>query len=192
MPKPTHREQILAAGLRLFRERGFNATSVQDVTGAAGAPKGSFYNHFGSKEDLGLAALARYQEAASLDAWLADASVPPLDRLRGLFGAMRDDGATDAYACGCLMGSLGAELANTSPALRAAIADGFAAWAAKLAPVVRQGQADGTITRDQDADDLARFMIDAWQGTVLMAKVDRCGDAHARFVAMIFGKLLLP
>src|SRR5262249_47253914 len=50
--KPSHRDLLLDTGLRVLHERGFNATSVQDITEAAGVPKGSFYNHFESKEDL--------------------------------------------------------------------------------------------------------------------------------------------
>jgi TetR/AcrR family transcriptional repressor of nem operon len=55
MAKPNLREEILTAGLATLHGRGFNATSVQDITEAAGVPKGSFYNHFASKEDLGAA-----------------------------------------------------------------------------------------------------------------------------------------
>ena len=51
--KPNVREQLLETGLQVLHERGFNATSVQDITEAAGVPKGSFYNHFESEEDLG-------------------------------------------------------------------------------------------------------------------------------------------
>jgi AcrR family transcriptional regulator len=46
------RERLLEAGVATFRQRGFNGCSVQDITEAAGVPKGSFYNHFESKEDL--------------------------------------------------------------------------------------------------------------------------------------------
>src|SRR5262249_24318548 len=62
VPRPGLREQLLAAGLATFHERGFNATSVQDITDAAGAPKGSFYNHFESKEALAAEAVRRYAE----------------------------------------------------------------------------------------------------------------------------------
>jgi len=60
MSKPNVREQILTTGLALLHGRGFNATSVQDITEAAGVPKGSFYNHFASKEALGLEVVQRY------------------------------------------------------------------------------------------------------------------------------------
>src|SRR5580698_11556667 len=46
------RNVVLNAGSKLFIERGFSACSVQDITDAAGVPKGSFYNHFKSKEAL--------------------------------------------------------------------------------------------------------------------------------------------
>ena len=60
MPKPNLREDILTAGLEALHSRGFNATSVQDITEAAGVPKGSFYNHFASKEELGAAVVEQY------------------------------------------------------------------------------------------------------------------------------------
>ena len=56
------REQILSAGLSTLRRKGFNATSVEDITEAADVPKGSFYNHFESKEALGAAAVLKYRE----------------------------------------------------------------------------------------------------------------------------------
>ena len=52
MSKPNFRDQILTAGLEALHSSGLNATSVQDITEAAGVTKGSFYNHFADKEDL--------------------------------------------------------------------------------------------------------------------------------------------
>lgn len=60
MPKPNVREQLMEAGLRTLHSQGFNGCAVQDITQAAGVPKGSFYNHFESKEALALAALEMF------------------------------------------------------------------------------------------------------------------------------------
>lgn len=46
------RTNIMNAALRLFGERGYHATSLQDVIKAAGCSKGAFYHYFESKEDL--------------------------------------------------------------------------------------------------------------------------------------------
>lgn len=45
-------ERLVSAALRLFAEKGFEGTSVQDVVTAAGVTKGAMYHYFGSKEDL--------------------------------------------------------------------------------------------------------------------------------------------
>jgi TetR/AcrR family transcriptional repressor of nem operon len=50
MPKPSHREKLLEAGFEVVLERGYCGASVRDIVQAAGAPQGSFTNHFTSKE----------------------------------------------------------------------------------------------------------------------------------------------
>lgn len=49
--------RILDAAARLYRERGIEATSVGEVTKAAGMTHGGFYRHFESKDDLTVAAI---------------------------------------------------------------------------------------------------------------------------------------
>jgi AcrR family transcriptional regulator len=46
------RERIVAAAVSLFAERGFDATSVNEVVLRAGVAKGALYQHFASKDDL--------------------------------------------------------------------------------------------------------------------------------------------
>src|SRR5258706_9227225 len=58
------REQILAASLALFRDQGFDQTSMRDIAAAAGISLGSTYYYFPSKEALVYAFYARTQEAA--------------------------------------------------------------------------------------------------------------------------------
>src|SRR5262249_57549135 len=51
------RDAILTAAKRLILIKGYNATSLDDLLGASGVGKGSFYHYFESKEDLGYAIL---------------------------------------------------------------------------------------------------------------------------------------
>lgn len=46
------REQIIRAAARLFREFGFNGTSIEDIAREVNLPKGGIYNHIKSKEEL--------------------------------------------------------------------------------------------------------------------------------------------
>ncbi|WUH94276.1 TetR/AcrR family transcriptional regulator [Streptomyces sp. NBC_00433] len=45
-------ERLLAEATRLFAERGYDRTSVQEIVEAAGVTKGALYHYFGSKDDL--------------------------------------------------------------------------------------------------------------------------------------------
>ena len=45
-------ERLIAAATRLFAEKGYESTSVQEVVAAAGVTKGAMYHYFGSKDDL--------------------------------------------------------------------------------------------------------------------------------------------
>src|SRR5436309_9221830 len=45
-------EEVYAAALRLFREKGYHATSMQDIGAAVGLYKGSLYHYIGGKEEL--------------------------------------------------------------------------------------------------------------------------------------------
>lgn len=49
------RSTLIRIGLKLFAEKGFAATTVDEITAGAGVAKGTFYNYFKTKEDLALA-----------------------------------------------------------------------------------------------------------------------------------------
>ncbi|WP_406424298.1 TetR/AcrR family transcriptional regulator [Streptomyces sp. NBC_00873] len=52
MARASLRENLITAAVEQFHIHGYAAAGVKDITDAAGAPKGSFYNHFESKEAL--------------------------------------------------------------------------------------------------------------------------------------------
>jgi AcrR family transcriptional regulator len=55
--KERTRQRLLAEAQRLFRERGYAATSLEQIAEAAEVTKGAIYGHFASKEDLLLGAI---------------------------------------------------------------------------------------------------------------------------------------
>jgi TetR/AcrR family transcriptional repressor of nem operon len=125
------REQLLSAGLDTLRRRGFNATSVQDITEAAGVPKGSFYNHFESKEALGAEAVLKYLEQS--EAWkalraLQDARGAPLTKLRKYFESLTERALKAESWAGCMLGNFACELSNQSPLIREQVATAFDTW----------------------------------------------------------------
>jgi AcrR family transcriptional regulator len=57
--------QLVSAARRLFAEKGFASTSIEEIVRAAGVTRGAMYHHFSSKEDLFEAVYAREQEAVA-------------------------------------------------------------------------------------------------------------------------------
>jgi AcrR family transcriptional regulator len=50
--KQLRKENLYAAAVTLFRQRGFDETRVEEITRAAGVAKGTFFNYFPTKEDV--------------------------------------------------------------------------------------------------------------------------------------------
>lgn len=174
MPRPSLREQIVEAAVATFHRQGFNGTSVQDLAEAAGAPKGSFYNHFGSKEDIAIAALDRYWERVLAHlALLEDGTQPPVERLRRYFDRLATIADKDGYRRGCLIGNMSTEMAHASGPVRERLATLLGAWTERIEVCVAAAQSDGSIRRDLQAPVIATFLLNAWEGAVLRSKVDR-------------------
>src|SRR2546423_1713021 len=84
--KPGLKNKLLEAAVETLHRQGYHGCSIGDIAHAAGAPKGSVYNHFSSKEDLAIAALEHYrlQDQAAF-AILEDTTIPAKERLRRHF-----------------------------------------------------------------------------------------------------------
>jgi len=190
MGRPSVRHRIVEAGLRVFLRGGFTASSVQDITEEAGVPKGSFYNHFESKEALGAEIVDLYADGGEHRADLRDESLPPLERLRRHFAGLNRLYTEAGFANGCLLGNFSAELADSSPAIRERLSALFARWSSETEAAVAEAQRRGDVPSDTHASDLAAFLLDAYEGAILRARVDRSPAAFDRFMSFAFDKLL--
>ena len=191
MARPGKKAELVEAGLELLHRRGFSATSVADIAEAAGAPKGSFYNHFKSKDDFGSVVLDRYfaEASAALNETLQAGDNPAPARLRAYFLRLRKYVGQERYARGCLIGNISAETGAVSDETREQLARMIAAWTAALADCLKQGQREGSIRDDLKAGDLASLLLNAWQGALLRAKVERSPAALDNFIELLLPRL---
>ncbi|ETK30562.1 TetR/AcrR family transcriptional regulator [Microbispora sp. ATCC PTA-5024] len=183
------RKEIVEAAFEQFHARGYNAAGVKDITDAAGVPKGSFYNHFPSKEALAVVALDRYGETVRMRD-LTDRSVEPLARLRAHFEFLRDETVRHGFARGCMLGNFSAEIADHSETLRTAVREGFAQWSALITGVLDEARRAGDLRPGLDPEATAVFVLSAWEGTLVRARAERSGEAFDAFFSLVFGTLL--
>lgn len=187
MPRVSVREVIVETAVTEFHRLGFSACSVDTITKAAGVPKGSFYNHFKSKEDLGAEAVARYTETAG---WRSEHGKGPLGDLRARFEAMVEVVAGNGYTRGCLIGNMGEELADHSEVVRAQVRASLDGWSASIAQSIRDAQAAGELGADRDPERLGRFILNAFQGALLRAKVEKDAGPLDDFFTVVFDSML--
>ena len=95
------------------------------------------------------------------------------------------------YGRGCLLGNFSAELADHSPLIRERLAALSASWTGDIEDAVRDAQADGSdIDQVANPADLAAFLLDAYEGALLRARVEKSGAPLDRFMTITFDHLL--
>jgi TetR/AcrR family transcriptional repressor of nem operon len=169
------RDRILATGQRIMGGKGFSAVGLNEVLSAAGVPKGSFYHYFGSKEAFGEALLEDY-----FAAYLADMErifrLPGLTKAQQLdayFNAWRANQSFDDCQGKCLAVKLGAEVADLSASMRAALQRGTAGIVTRLAGALQAGATEGSLHLHDHPARVAQSLYQLWLGASIMVKIVR-------------------
>ena len=189
MARPSLREKLASSAVDTLHVHGFTGCSIQDITEAAGVPKGSFFNHFENKEDLAIDALRRYLEAARPD-MLFDESVPPLERLKNHFSYLSERLLTLGYGRGCMLGLFAAEVGEDQPKMREELRSIFNTWCGAVESLLREAQAKGEVDPRHDPGQMARFLVNAWEGATIRLKIDRDRGPIDDFMSTAFKALL--
>jgi TetR/AcrR family transcriptional repressor of nem operon len=167
------REKLLEVGTALFRERGYEGSSVDDICAAAGLTKGAFFHHFSSKEELAGACLARWGarggELLSAGAFME--LKDPADRLLGCMDFILEAAQQGKLGKSCLAGTLVQEISETHPALREGAQVCFATGEKAFSALVEA--AFKSRKKKADAGSLARLWFAALQGSLVLAKAGR-------------------
>jgi TetR/AcrR family transcriptional repressor of nem operon len=186
--QPSLREDILSAGLKVMFRSGYVGATVRDICAAAGAPHGSFTNHFRSKERFAREVLDRYfaNLQRHVRAALDDKSLTPRQRLERYLEIISDVLADDKWNRGCLIGDFSLETVSQSKLLRQRLEAIFQEWRTPFALCIAEAQAIGEIDSIFDPTDLAEFLLSSWEGAILRMKVQRGPAALERFRKIIF------
>jgi len=172
MAWPSLREKLASSAVDTLHTFGFRGCSIQDITEAAGVPKGSFFNHFENKEDLAIDAVRRYVQNARVDL-LFQEGVPPLERLKNHFKFLSGGQAELGFERGCMLGRFASEMSQEYPRMREELRSVFDSWCGAVERVLREAQAAGDIDPRHDPAQLARFLVNAWEGAAIRLKISR-------------------
>lgn len=186
------RSNIIAAGQSLFSQKGFAAVGLAEILKAAGVPKGSFYHFFASKDAFGVEMLNDYFQSyhAEMDEMFAKPGLIASERLMLYFSNWRENQGLNDCQGRCLVVKLGAEVADFSEPMRNALQEGTHGIIARLATLIEQGAADGSLRISYPAEVMAANVYSLWIGASIMAKITRLHDPFDKALAetrLVFG-----
>lgn len=169
------RDNILASGQRLMASKGFSAVGLSEILLSAGVPKGSFYHYFGSKDAFGEALLDAYFEdyLADIDKTLAKPGLNMARRLMNYFASWQESQSFSDCQGKCLAVKLGAEVADLSEGMRAALKRGTAGIVSRLAAAIETGVAERSLSVDDTPERVAQSLYQLWLGASVMVKIVR-------------------
>lgn len=185
------RERLITVGLDLFHARGYHAVGVQDLVNAAGIPKGSFYNHFSSKQALAIAALEQYAAQSPLPLlWSTQDGARA--GIRAHFEELERRFVQVDLTHGCMMGNFANELADEDERVRELLNVQFALWAECIATAIRKAEADEGVVPVMPADELAGVIISLWEGSITRSRAAGNAQPIRQFFTTVFDRLLPP
>ena len=156
---------------KVFWMKGYEATSMNDLTDAMGINKGSLYNAFGSKKELFTRALLQYDRQNRQQVLVQLGAIEdPHVAVTTLFDALIAESMSDTERKGCFLVNTALELPNHDDGIhemvRAALGD-FEAFFKRL--IVR-GHKLGTIPKHAKAGDTSKSLLSMVVGLRVLAR----------------------
>jgi AcrR family transcriptional regulator len=173
MPEPHGpRDRMVFSAAQLIRRHGVTATGMRDVAAHARAPRGSLQHYFPGGKDQLMAEAAQWAGRYAGRRIAKFVAALPEPSPGALFAAMveqwREDLRSNGFDTGCPVVASVADCASDNPTVRRGAAEAFADWTGALAEALRAMHVPY-----KRAEALARLMISALEGAILMARAER-------------------
>jgi TetR/AcrR family transcriptional repressor of nem operon len=197
MEKISAKQKILLAARSLIREKGYSATTVDDLCEAAKVTKGAFFHHFESKEALAVAAADFWTETNTV--FFGEAPyhklADPLDQLLGYIAFRRALIRGEVPEFTCLVGTMVQETYDTNPEIRDACKRSIFDHAASVEDMIREAKKLHAPKASWSPKSLALHTQAVIQGSFVLAKAGQDPglaidgiDHLRRYVELLFKK----
>ncbi|KOY15095.1 TetR/AcrR family transcriptional regulator [Paenibacillus xylanivorans] len=164
-------DKALEAAMQIFWDKGFEATSLSDLTTAMGIQRPSLYAAFGDKKELFETALRRYTtlHAAQVRSRLQHTSSVK-EAFRALFEHIGAEGDVTDPRHGCFCINTMVELAPHDPKFAVLTREHQMYLAAIFKQTIERGQGTGELSDDLDAIALSKSLVVSMIGLTVMMK----------------------
>ena len=189
------RSKLLDAAVAIIRQKGYAATSVDELCARAGVTKGAFFHHFPSKDSLAVAAVDQWSQMsiALFTAAPYHHFDDPLDRILGYLDFRKAMLRGEVAEFTCLAGTMVQEVYGTHPDLRHACDASISGQAATLESDIADAMKRYHIREAWTAESLALHTQAVLQGAFILAKArglaavaEASIDHLRRYVELLF------
>ena len=166
------RQALLKAAFEEMHRHGYQAASLDSILAAAGVTKGALYHHFKNKQALGYAVVDEVLGAFVRERWLDPllGAEDPIEAILEMLESIEGDYSNQACELGCPINNLAQEMSPLDEGFRQRIYRLLEMGRQGLANALRQGQLRGTVSDEIDPEQIATFLMAAWDGTMGLAK----------------------
>jgi TetR/AcrR family transcriptional repressor of nem operon len=185
-PRQFEEHEAIEALMKVFWDKGYEATTMQDLVRASGLLKGSLYGAFGDKQAMYLAALKHYNRTriqAEIDMLAGDGSAR--QKIARLFDNVIDATKRGFFAGGCLLCNASLEKAVGDRVIK----DEVRTTIRRLKLSIMEALQDQSVNEERAAS-LAAFIVSAYFGTRVLAKggapAAMIGDTRDNCLQLLF------
>ena len=171
--KEFDQDKALDKAMTLFWQKGYEATSIQDLVDHMGIGRRSLYDTYKSKHDLFIAALDRYRDMANESIVSSDEPlVSPKVAIQEIFEGIVAEAIADRNRKGCFVVNSAVELAGQDEAVTTRSRSGFQDLEFIFHSLLHQAQEAGEVRPDHDIQALAHYLTNAVFGIRVMSKMN--------------------
>ena len=171
--KTFDKEVVLNKAMELFWEKGFHATSIQDLVTHLGINRASLYDTFGDKEALFKASIEAYIERNqnNLKNFLSQYD-NVVDGMRSLFHTGIDVALADKDCVkGCFVVNITTELLPGKGEMEDLLQANMKSFIKVISQAIKTGQSQGQINQDINPKDFAKLLFSFNNGLHVVAKL---------------------
>ena len=170
-PREFDEAVVLDAAIQQFWLHGYEATSVRDLAEKMGIAGASLYNSFGDKRALYRSSLNRYLEQTFRERIRRlESTLPPHDAIVAFLGEIIERSMTDKRRRGCMLVNSTLESVPQDRDFQQIVSTFLNDVESFFFRCVAAAQRDGTISKSQSAEDLAKLLLSVLLGIRVLAR----------------------
>lgn len=189
------KEKMMRVAEKLMIDKGFVATTVDEICEAAGVTKGSFFHYFKGKDELGKLLIERFSKNThKMMENSCCGTDDPLERIYGFIDFALEV-IKNPNVKGCLVGTFAQEISETHPELKSCCAKGFDEGAEFFKKEFAKAKTKYAPKADFDAESLGDYFVALMQGIFLVRRTKKDNKSaekvlnhFRRYVKILYGK----